>query len=294
MRKEELTALAKELNACEDLSKRKDDLAFLKREWRRLQNREAESYFEKVLTDEFFAAYDELAKKENSLTISSFDEKKQLIEAARALLREENNKKVLKEISEIERAFKSAGRCSKEQDDLLFQEFKEARAEINKKVNKFYDDLRSDLASKKSQKEALIEEAKKTLEMKNIKDATAKFDELLDAWKSVGFAGKDCDEDLWKAFSEVRKEFSTKRNKYFEDLRKEFTVRAEKKEELIKRVKKFVADCDFSESEQKQIAQFRKEWKDIGFAGKDAEDELWEKFNAAIKQYYDEKKFYTF
>lgn len=293
MRKEELTALAKELLNAPDLSKRKDDLAFLKREWRRLQNHEAESYFEKLLTDEFFEAYDELAKRESSLTISSLDEKKQLIEAAKALLKEENNKKVLKEISEIEKAFKTAGRCSKEQDDLLYEEFKNVREEINKKINKFYDDLRSDLASKKSQKENLILEAKKSLEIENIKEATARFDELFVAWKSIGFAGKEVDDALWEEFNKVRKEFNAKRNKYFEDLREEFKQRAVKKEELIKRVKKFVADCDFSEGELKQISAFRKEWKDIGFAGKEVDDELWEKFNAAIKQYFDEKKFYT-
>lgn len=293
MRREELTALANELLKVEDLSKRKEDLAFLKREWRRLQNREDETFFERSLTEEFNKAYDELAKREPSLTISSLDEKKALIEEARKLLKEENTKKILKEISRIEKEFKDAGRCSKEQDELLWNEFKEVRTEIDKKVNKFYDTIRADLADKKSQKEALIEEAKKALEISNIKEATTKFDDLMTSWKSIGFAGKDCDQELWEQFSEVRKEFSKKRNEYFENLRKEFVERAAKKEELIKRVKKFVADCDFSEGELKQISAFKNEWKEIGFAGKEVDDELWEKFNAAIKQYFDEKKFYT-
>jgi len=89
----------------------------------------------------------------------------------------------------------------------LFAEFKQIREEANKKVSEYYNGLRIDLDNKVKAKEDIIAKAKEVLKMENIKNATAEMDKLMDAWKTVGFAGKEHDEELWNNFKEVRNEF---------------------------------------------------------------------------------------
>lgn len=292
MRKEELIKLAKELLATEDLSSRQNDLAFIKREFKRLSNREDENYFEKLQSEEFFKYYDELAKRDASLSASTYDDKKALILKAKDLLANAEIKSLIKEFNSVFEDFKHAGKCSKEQDDELWAEMKTLKDEVNAKINEHYEAQKVAFDNKKALKEAIIEKAKKVLEKENIKEASQEMDALMEEWKGVGFAGKSCDEELWNSFNEVRKAFSLKRKEHFAHMTEVFKERVAAKEEMIKKVKVITADAYFTDEEIKQIKNMRNEWAKIGFAGKDAEDDLWERFNAAIRKYFEEMKFY--
>jgi len=292
MKKEELIALAKELVALDDIKGRQADLSFLKREHKRLNDREEDIYYEQQLTNEFNKVYEELAKKEGSLLTSTYEEKKAIIAKAKDVLGYEDIRKANNEMNALFDAFKKAGRCSKEQDDELWTEFKAIKDEFNKKRNAQYEALKEANQVKKEQKEAIIAKAKDVLNIENIKDASNKMDALMEEWKAVGFSGKDNDQALWEEFSNVRKEFSKKRKEHFENMKKVFEDRANKKEEAIKNAKLLLADSDFSYEEIQKVKNMRKDFEKIGFAGKDKEDDLYQRFNEVVKKYFDEMKFY--
>ena len=65
------------------------------------------------------------------------------------------------------------------------------------------------------------------------------------------------------------------------------------KEEMIKEMKKLLADSDFSDEEVKKVRDMQKEFEKIGFAGKEKDDDLYARFNEVTKKYFEEKKFYT-
>lgn len=294
MNKNELIALAKELSEKESLKGREADLSYLRREWQKLINREEETFYEQQLTNEFLSYYELIAKKEGSLVASSLQEKQALIAKAKELLNRNDVVKASREMDETFRSFKSAGRCSREQDDALWAEFKAVKDEFNAKKDAYFANLKEQNEAKKAKKEEIITKAKEVLQLENIKDATAKMDELMDEWKKVGFSGKEYDDKLWEEFSQVRKEFQNKRKEHFEHMKDVYVERVAKKEEILKRLKKFVADAEWTEEELKTIKDYRAEWKNVGFAGKEKEDELYAEFEAQIKKYFDEKKFYTF
>lgn len=292
MRKEELTALAKELLDLEDLSTRKEDLLLLKREFKRLNGRDDENFYEKQLTEAFFEVYDALAKKEPFLNASSYDYKKVIIEKTKKLLENPNIKTVLKEYDALFLEFKHAGKCSEAQDNELFGEMREIKEALTKKVNEHYASQREMFSSRIEAKKALIEQAKQIVKMDHIKQASEKFDALIEEWKKVGFAGKEHDEELWNELSSFRKELSKKRKAYYEGLQDVFKERANKKEELIKLVKKITADAYFENDEIKQIKDIQNQFKKIGFAGKECDEALNQEFNEACKKYFEEMKFY--
>lgn len=292
MKKEDLIALAKELASLEDLTGRNADLAFLKREYRRLNDKEEETLFEKQQTNAFNEIYAKLAEREGTLTASAYDEKKAIIAKAKLLLEREDIKKANEEMNNYFKSFKVVGKCNKEQDDELWTEWKEISNQFKEKVSKYYDSLKQEYADKKAKKEEIIARANKALEGKNIKELASTMDELMEEWKQVGYAGKEVDDELWHQFSEARKAFFNKKKEHYEETKKMFAERANKKEEFIAKIKQIVADSEFSDEEVAEVKSLRKEWSTIGFAGKEHDDELWNRFNEAVKQYFDDLKFY--
>ena len=294
MNKNELISLAKSLLEEKDLSTRGEDLIFLKREYKYLANKDEESFYEANLTNEFNALFEELAKREPKLNQSSLDEKKEIIELTRKLLERKDILKASKDLDAYQDAFRKAGKCSKEQDDELWGTFKALKEEFFAKRKAYFEEIDRVNAQKKAQKEEIIEKAKKLLVIKSVKEANEAMDSLMEEWKAVGFSGKDNDEELWNKFREVRKEFNEKKKEHHEEMIKLFEERANKKEEMIKLAKKILADSDFSDEEVKRIKQLRNDFNAIGFAGKEKDDELFERFNEVIKKYFEDKKFYTF
>lgn len=293
MRKEELIMLAKELSELTDLKGREQNLYFLKKEYIRLNNREEETFFEKNLTDEFNNYYDKLASKFTELSRSSLEDKKEIIKKAKdLLLKEEGIKNLNKEVNDLFNEFKHLPKCSKEQDDELFTEFKAIREEASKKVDNYYNNIKETFANRKAKKEELIAKAKEVLKLENIKEATSKMDSLMEEWKATGFAGKEVEESLWNEFNEVRKEFSLKRKNHFEDMKKVFADRAVKKEEIIKKVKYITSEAYFTDEEVRQIKDLDREFRNLEFAGKEADQTLFEEMQAAVRKYFEEMKFY--
>ena len=292
MNKQELIALAQELLQEEHLEERQHDLQFLRREYKYLLGRDEDSYYEQELTNKFIALFDELAKREPKLLTSPYDEKKNIIAEARKLLDKKEILAASKDLDKLSEDFKKAGRCStKEQDDELWVEFRQVKDEFYAKKRAFFEELDKSNAEKRAKKEDIIARAKEVLAIDNIREASEKMDALRKEWKEVGYSGKG-DDSLWKEFAKVLDEFQEKRKEHRQEMQKMFDERAEKKEELIKTAKQLLANSEFTDEEVEKVKALRNEFKAVGFAGKEKDDDLYQRFNAVIQKYFEEMKFY--
>ena len=292
MNKQELIALVKELLQEENLDERSEDLQLLRREYKYLLGRDEDSFAEQEENDKFIALFNELAKKEPKLLSSPYQEKKNIIAAARKLLDKKEILAANKELDKLSDDFRKAGRAgSKEQDDELWNEFRQVKDEFYAKKKAFFEELDKANAEKRAKKEDIIERAKEVINVENIREANAQMDALRKEWKEVGYSGKG-DEYLWKDFARVMDEFQEKKKERHHEMLKLFDERAEKKEALIKKARVLLANSEFTDEEIEQVKALRNEYKTIGFAGKEKDDDLWQRFNEVIQKYFDEMKFY--
>ena len=293
MNKQELISLARELLNEEDLSERNNDLQLLRREYKYLLGRDEESFYEQEETDKFIALFNELAKREPKLLSSPNQEKKNIIEAAKKLLEKKEIIAANRELDKLTQDFKKAGRCStKEEDDELWAEFREVKDEFYAKKNAFFEELDKSNAEKRAKKEDIINRAKEMVSsINNIKEANAQMDAFRKEWKEVGYSGKG-DDYLWKEFAKVLDEFQEKKKEHLNEMLKLFDERAAKKEELIKNAKIILANSEFTDEEVEKIKALRNEFRTVGFAGKDKEDDLYQRFNEVVQKYFEEMKFY--
>ena len=293
MNKKELIALVEELLQLENLDDRSEDLQFLRRQYKYLVGRDEDSYLEQEETNKFIALYLELAKKEPRLLLSPYDEKKNIIELARKLLDKKDILAANKELDRLSEDFKKVGRCStKEQDDELWNEFRQVKDEFYAKKRAYFEELDKSNAEKRAKKEDIINRAKEIVDkLDNVKEANAAMDALRKEWKEVGYSGKG-DDYLWKEFAKVLDEFQEKKKEHHQEMLKLFEERAAKKEELIKTMKKILADSEFTDEEVELVKKLRNDFKAIGFAGKEKDDDLYQRFNEVVQKYFEELKFY--
>ena len=293
MNKKELIALVEELLQLENLDDRSEDLQFLRRQYKYLVGRDEDSYLEQEETNKFIALYLELAKKEPRLLLSPYDEKKNIIELARKLLDKKDILAANKELDRLSEDFKKVGRCStKEQDDELWNEFRQVKDEFYAKKRAYFEELDKSNAEKRAKKEDIIARAKEIVDkLDNVKEANAAMDALRKEWKEVGYSGKG-DDYLWKEFAKVLDEFQEKKKEHHQEMLKLFEERAAKKEELIKTMKKILADSEFTDEEVELVKKLRNDFKAIGFAGKEKDDDLYQRFNEVVQKYFEELKFY--
>ena len=293
MDKQELIKLATELLNEDNLDNRSEDLNYLKRQYKYYVGRDEDSFYEQEETDKFIALFNELAKKEPKLLQSPYEEKKKIIDAAKKLLDKKEIIAANRELDRLSDEFKKAGRCStKEQDDELWNEFRQVKDEFYAKKRAFFEELDKANAEKREKKENIIERAKEVVaNIENIREANEKMDSLRKEWKEVGYSGKG-DEYLWKDFSRVLDEFQEKKKEHHSEMVKVFEERAAKKEELIKTMRVTLANSEFTDEEVAKVKNLRNEFKAVGFAGKEKDDELYQRFNEVVQKYFEEMKFY--
>ena len=289
--KEELLQKAKELAESEELSNVLSQVRNLRKQWRKTGS-DDESYYDKQLSDEFYACLDKLTARESEIYASVEEKKKDIIAKAKAVLEKANFKKATVEMNELFDEWKEAGRADKETDDALWEEFKEVRNQFFANKKAYFENLTETFAANKTAKEELIEKAKAANQLENFKEITGIMNDLMEQWKKTGSAGRENDDTLWSAFSAERKAFFKNRNAYYEGLRQTFTERAEKKKEIIAEAKKCLARSEFTEEEIEEVKGLRAKWKEVGNAGKDHEDELWNEFNGVLNKYFENLRFY--
>lgn len=263
----------------------------LKRKWH--YSRDDESLFEKELADEFDLYMNKIFAKLKEGSLNSEEMKKNLIKEAKECLNSDNFKKNSQVMKELLDKWKFAGPTNnKEKDDELWNEFNTVRDEFYTKKEAYYENLKKSYKENEEKKKALIEEAIEANKTENIKELTNKMNDLMNRWKQVKTASKEVDDELWKEFAAQRKIFFNKRDSFYESMKEVYENRKNEKEELILQAKHLLAMSEFTKEEIEQMETIKQKWKEVGSAGRDYENDLWDKFKHIINRYSENKKYY--
>ena len=291
MTKEELLEQAKTLAESENVSDALRQVKNLRRQWRSLENEE-ESYYDIKMNEQFYGFIDQINAKRSELNASAEEAKREIIERAKAALEEPNFKKAGNTFKDLMDDWKAAGRSDEATDDALWAEFSELRQQFYDNRSAYLANLDEERAKAKELKEELIERAKEINALENFNEKTTKMTALMDEWKKSGHAGKIDEEELWQRFNTERKAFYASRNEYYENRNKQFAEKAAAKKDILAQAKLNLARSEFTDEEVESMKELRKQWKEVGYCGKNNEEPLWEEFNSTMNTYFDNMKYY--
>lgn len=131
-------------------------------------------------------------------------------------------------------------------------------------------------------KKQLIEEVRSIDENQNFNDIEKKILDLRKKWKRIYNNESIYEEQLEQEFEQLIDNFYSKRNEIFKQNQLA-------KQEIINEANKLAVSKNLKEATEKMNELFEK-WKQVGYAGKDIDDNLWENFKKAKQALYDNKK----
>ena len=196
--------------------------------------------------------------------------------------------------SELETAEHKASlipRLTALQEGLNSLEPTEERAEIDARLAAVQASIAIQTAERAAAKEAIVARAESLVDSQEWKATSEAFREMQEQLRSIGSAGKELDDPIWERFRAARSGFHERRTAFFADRQKQWEVSKEKKEALAVEAESLAEVDDFKDKSARARA-LMDEWKAAGFAGREAEDELWPKFRGALDRFYERRTAY--
>ncbi|MDD6466666.1 MAG: DUF349 domain-containing protein [Erysipelotrichaceae bacterium] len=189
-----------------------------------------------------------------------------------------------KKLNQLKRRWKQISYWESAYEDQLEEEF-------NSYVDALYKKNRESNQMNAEKKEALIAEARKLMNTSDFKVGTNEMNELMNQWKAVGSADKETDDALWAQFNEARQVFFDRKHQNWEETKAKFAQAKEKKQELIEKAQALQESTEWQKTND-ALKALLEEWKTVGNAGKEFDQELWQQFQAARQVFYERRNQY--
>lgn len=183
------------------------------------------------------------------------------------------------------------------EDDAVIEEFKKEWEEVQTEgddptlVEKFekaiarFEEKKERVTKSIEGKKALIAKSNEIKDSDDFYKTAEEFKNLQKEWRELGYSGRELNDPLWEEFSEINDYFFNRRNEFFEQQNEEREKAKERKEALIERAEELQDSTDWFQTSKAQ-REMMDEWKEAGFASREVENKLWERFNAARQVFY--------
>ena len=179
--------------------------------------------------------------------------------------------------------------------------FRELQSQYSHLIEKFfyniniYKSLKEyDLQKNLKLKLELTEKVKTLLSIDSIKELRDMIGLYTHEWDEIGPTHQNQWEkvrnEFWESVREVHKKMGEHYKKQKENL-KENLIEKEKLCEKVEELSKMdLSDFKQWNKSQKELIKIREDWKKTGFAGKNANDEIWQRFKTAMDAFYAHKR----
>ncbi len=154
------------------------------------------------------------------------------------------------------------------------------------KINKELRDL--DYKKNLQQKEELVKKAQVILDSDDLRDGFKELQKLHKDWRQVGPVEPELREQLWQQFSAITKQIHEKREEFFKALRGKREEMLAEKKALVKKLEDFPRSFTKHHEWQKAIKginEIQSEFKKIGRLNIPGNDEVWEEFRSALRDF---------
>lgn len=255
--------------------------------WKSYQ-RYVEKFYDLVRINNEFREYD--FKK-------NLEIKTELCEAAERLNDETDIVSAFHQLQNLHQEWREVGPVSRKEREEIWNRFKEASTQINKKYQAHFEQLREKENENLELKTALCEklEAIDYSQLKSVKDWNNKVKEVLEIqsqWRQIGFVPRKWNTKIYKRYRAACDFFFRSKNEFYKSLRGEMEENLKKKTALCERAEALKDSQDWK-STTREMIEIQKEWKTIGIVPHKYVDSIWKRFISACDYFFEQKKLHT-
>ena len=193
-------------------------------------------------------------------------------------------------LQDLHNQWRQIGPVAKELREEIWNNFRDASAEINKRYQAYFEACKAEEAQKTVLCERL--EALDFSALRSFADWDAMTKTVIglqEEWKTVGFAAKKANRQLFNRFRSTCDKFFTAKADYFRSTREELSRNLARKQELADKAEALKDSTDWNAATD-TFVEMQKEWKTIGAVPKKYSDSLWKRFTAACDAFFEQKK----
>lgn len=224
----------------------------------------------------------------------NLDSKQLLLDEAQKLVAEEDVIIAYRRLQELHNKWRRIGPVAKELREEIWDAFKNASTEINKRYQTYFEARKAREAENEAGKTAICERIE-ALDFSNL-NSFAAWDEMTKTimeaqaeWKNYGFASRKLNNQLFARFRAACDRFFTAKAEYFKATRDRLAANLAKKVSLCERAEALQDSTDWRRATDELVA-LQKEWKTVGAVAKKYSDNVWKRFLAACDHFFEQKK----
>ena len=224
----------------------------------------------------------------------NLDSKQLLLAEAQKLVAEEDVIIAYRRLQELHNKWRRIGPVAKELREEIWDAFKNASSEINKRYQTYFEARKAREAENEAGKTAICERIE-ALDFSNL-NSFAAWDEMTKTimeaqaeWKNYGFASRKLNNQLFARFRAACDGFFTAKAEYFKATRDRLAANLAKKVSLCERAEALQDSTDWRRATDELVA-LQKEWKTVGAVAKKYSDNVWKRFLAACDHFFEQKK----
>lgn len=254
------------------------------------------------IEDEFKVLYNKYRKNKTDL-VERIEKEKQdnlkkrleIIEELKQLVTKDESLNVtFKEFRDLQERWKEIGMIPQAEIKTVWETY-------HHHVEKFYDyvkinkELRDlDLKKNLDVKIDLCEKAEDLLLETSVVKAFAELQLLHDQWRETGPVPREKRDDIWERFKEATTKINKRHQDYFVQLKEQEKKNLEAKTLICEKIEEMIAVApetqkDWTEK-AKEVIEFQKVWRTIGFAPKKHNNEIYDRFRKVCDAFFNMKR----
>lgn len=197
------------------------------------------------------------------------------------------------QLQKFHQQWRETGPVAKEFRDEIWERFKAASTEINKRHQSHFEELKGQEETNLVEKTAICDTLKAIdyTQLKNFKDWDEKSHEIIALqakWKTIGFVPKKVNSQIFEQYRALCDTFFEKKAEFFKHQKDDMEENLNKKRALCEKAEALKDSTDWKKTTDELIA-IQKEWKTIGAVPRKYSDAIWKQFVTACDYFFEQK-----
>ena len=223
----------------------------------------------------------------------NLEAKENLCEKAENLSEEEDVVEAFRTLQKLHEQWKELGPVSKEFRESIWERFRAATAEINKKHQAFFESQKCNQKENFEAKSALCEKVEGIVgtEIKDSTDwnaLTKEIENIQKEWKKIGFASKKDNQKVYDRFRAACDAFFAQKREFYAGFKNQMQDNLAQKIALCEKAEALKDSTDWKKTSDEFI-ELQKAWKEIGPVSRKKSEQVWKRFRAACDAFFENR-----
>ena len=223
----------------------------------------------------------------------NYEIKLQLCEDAEALLLEPSVITAFHKLQKLHEQWRETGPVANEYKDQLWERFREASSQINKRHQEHFEHLKEEQKRNLELKTELCVKAEdlSSAPLSTRKEWNRASEQLIDiqkVWKTIGFAPKKDNTKIYERFRNACDKFFENKRAFYLQNKQEMENNLTLKNEICAAAEALQESDQWKKTTDELIA-LQKKWKEIGPVSRRHSDAVWKRFRAACDHFFERK-----